>query len=76
MRSLDQFIWLCALHPAGQSSNLFGGGFIGRRRRSLSIQLHDLRDEQQVSLEQVLAPIMQSFCAIDTCTKCFTLWQI
>jgi Ras family protein T1 len=36
----------------------------------------DLRDEQQVSLEQVMAPIMQSFCAIDTCTECFTLRQI
>ena len=29
----------------------------------------DLRDEQQVSLEQVMAPIMQSFHEIETCIE-------
>ena len=28
-------VGLCALHPVGQSSNPLGGGFIGRRKRSL-----------------------------------------
>ena len=35
-RTLDQLVWLCALHSAGQSSNPLGDGFVGRRRRSLS----------------------------------------
>ncbi|ONM10692.1 Mitochondrial Rho GTPase 1 [Zea mays] len=36
----------------------------------------DLRDEQQVSLEQVMAPIMQSFREIETCIECSALRQI
>ena len=35
-RTLDQLVWLCALHSAGQSSNPLRDGFVGRRRRSLS----------------------------------------
>ncbi|KAL5216968.1 hypothetical protein ABZP36_017652 [Zizania latifolia] len=36
----------------------------------------DLRDEQQVSLEQVMAPIMQAFREIETCIECSALRQI
>uniref|UniRef100_A0A0E0KKK5 Mitochondrial Rho GTPase n=1 Tax=Oryza punctata TaxID=4537 RepID=A0A0E0KKK5_ORYPU len=36
----------------------------------------DLRDEQQVSLEQVMAPIMQTFREIETCIECSALRQI
>ncbi|KAJ6806374.1 putative mitochondrial Rho GTPase 1 [Iris pallida] len=36
----------------------------------------DLRDEQQVSLEQVMAPIMQQFREIETCIECSALRQI
>jgi GTPase SAR1 family protein len=37
----------------------------------------DLRDEnQQVSLEQVMSPIMQQFCEIETCIVCSALKQI
>jgi hypothetical protein len=34
-RTLDQLVWLCALHPVGQSSNPLESGFVGRRRRNL-----------------------------------------
>lgn len=33
----------------------------------------DLRDEQQVSLELVMAPIMQQFREIETCIECSAL---
>lgn len=36
----------------------------------------DLRDEQQVSLEQVMSPIMQQFREIETCIECSALKQI
>nr|CAD1821942.1 unnamed protein product [Ananas comosus var. bracteatus] len=36
----------------------------------------DLRDEQQVSLEQVMSPIMQQFREIETCIECSALRQI
>ncbi|XP_008790947.2 mitochondrial Rho GTPase 1 [Phoenix dactylifera] len=36
----------------------------------------DLRDEQQVSLEQVMSPIMQQFREIETCIECSSLRQI
>lgn len=37
----------------------------------------DLRDEtQQVSLEQVMMPIMQQFREIETCIECSALKQI
>ncbi|KAJ6794867.1 putative mitochondrial Rho GTPase 1 [Iris pallida] len=36
----------------------------------------DLRDEQQMSLEQVMAPIMQQFREIETCIECSALRQI
>lgn len=36
----------------------------------------DLRDEQQLSLEQVMSPIMQQFREIETCIECSALRQI
>ncbi|XP_064951043.1 mitochondrial Rho GTPase 1-like isoform X4 [Musa acuminata AAA Group] len=36
----------------------------------------DLRDEQQVSLEQVMSPIMQQYREIETCIECSALRQI
>ncbi|KAM0913104.1 hypothetical protein ACQ4PT_012377 [Festuca glaucescens] len=36
----------------------------------------DLRDDQQNSLEQTMAPIMQSFREIETCIECSALRQI
>ncbi|KAG1365447.1 mitochondrial Rho GTPase 1 [Cocos nucifera] len=36
----------------------------------------DLRDEQQMSLEQVMSPIMQQFREIETCIECSALRQI
>jgi len=37
----------------------------------------DLRDENpQVSLEQVMTPIMQQFCEIQICIECSALKQI
>ncbi|MQM18319.1 hypothetical protein Taro_051310, partial [Colocasia esculenta] len=36
----------------------------------------DLRDEQQLSLEQLMAPIMQRFREIETCIECSALKQI
>jgi GTPase SAR1 family protein len=36
----------------------------------------DLRDDQQNSLEQTMAPIMQSFREIKTCIECSALRQI
>ncbi|WOL15903.1 mitochondrial Rho GTPase 1-like [Canna indica] len=36
----------------------------------------DLRDEQQVSLEQVMSPIMQRYREIETCIECSALRQI
>ncbi|ONK78441.1 uncharacterized protein A4U43_C02F18790 [Asparagus officinalis] len=36
----------------------------------------DLRDEQQMSLEQVMSPIMQQFREIETCIECSSLRQI
>ena len=36
----------------------------------------DLRDDQQNSLEQMMAPIMQSFREIETCIECSALCQI
>ena len=35
IKFLYSFVWLCTLHPAGQSSNPLGGGFVGWRRRNL-----------------------------------------
>ncbi|XP_008786917.1 mitochondrial Rho GTPase 1-like isoform X2 [Phoenix dactylifera] len=36
----------------------------------------DLRDEQQMSLEQIMSPIMQQFREIETCIECSALRQI
>jgi predicted DCC family thiol-disulfide oxidoreductase YuxK len=36
----------------------------------------DTRDEQQISLEQVMTPIMQQFREIETCIECSALRQI
>ncbi|XP_073009017.1 mitochondrial Rho GTPase 1-like [Typha latifolia] len=36
----------------------------------------DLREEQHLSLEQVMAPVMQSFREIETCIECSALRQI
>ncbi|ONK78387.1 uncharacterized protein A4U43_C02F18250 [Asparagus officinalis] len=36
----------------------------------------DLRDEQQMSLEQDMSPIMQQFREIETCVECSSLRQI
>ncbi len=36
----------------------------------------DLRDDQQPSLEQVMAPLMHEFREIETCIECSALKQI
>lgn len=36
----------------------------------------DLRDDQQVSLDLVMSPIMQKFREIETCIECSALRQI